>query len=196
MNSKLKNRLDKATKRFEYLTTLKSELEHNSEQLQNKLQTNKQALEVLYDALYIVQSTASSYFDDVVTEAFKAVFSSESDNVYAFKSVFSFYRSKLKCEFAYERDGNQYDPLRSCGFGYADIASTVLRMAYVVLTESAPVIIADEPLKHLSEDNQALAAKVLSRLCSELGLQLILSTHSKEFLVCDKIEKYRLRGVK
>lgn len=125
----------------------------------------------------ITQEKLAIHLSDLVSLALKTVFK----NPYKFKVEFVSKRGGTECNLFYTDDkGNEYSPLNSCGYGAADVASLALRVAYHSLGDTRPVLVFDEPLRHLSTDLMGKASELIESLSKELGLQFIIITHSEE----------------
>lgn len=125
----------------------------------------------------ITQEKLAIHLSDLVSLALKTVFK----NPYKFKVEFVSKRGGTECNLFYTDDkGNEYSPLNSCGYGAADVASLALRVAYHSLGDTRPVLVFDEPLRHLSTDLMGKASELIESLSKELGLQFIIVTHSEE----------------
>jgi len=107
----------------------------------------------------------------VVTSAQDAVFA----NPYSMVVKFEERRNKTECDLLFERGGREIDPLSSSGYGAADIASFALRIsAWSMGTHTRPVLILDEPFKHLKgvvENSNAIG--MMKAISKELGVQII-----------------------
>lgn len=66
-------------------------------------------------------------------------------------------------------------PIDSCGTG---VLQAIQILAYAFLYKPR-LLILDEPDSHLHPNNQRVLAKVLRKVATELGIQVLLSTHSK-----------------
>ena len=66
--------------------------------------------------------------------------------------------------------------------GVVDVVSLALRVAVLLSRRPAlrPVLIADEPLKHLSDEYLPAAAEMLRRLADECGLQMLIVSHEPD----------------
>lgn len=132
-------------------------------------------------AAEITQEKLAIHLSDLVSLALKTVFK----NPYKFKVEFISKRGSTECNLFYlDKQGNEYSPLNSCGYGAADVASLALRVAYHSLGNTRPVLVFDEPLRHLSTDLMGKASELIENLSKELGLQFIIITHSEELAHC------------
>lgn len=66
--------------------------------------------------------------------------------------------------------------------GVVDVVSLAVRVAVLLSRRPAlrPVLIADEPLKHLSDEYLPAAAEMLRRLADECGLQMLIVSHEPD----------------
>ena len=142
------------------------------------------ARSLIQKAAQLTQEKLSSHISDLVSLALRSVF----PDPYEFQAVFENRRNSMECDLNFVKDGHEYKPLDSCGYGAADIASFALRVAYWSLGDTRPLLIWDEPFRQLDKKKQPLAAEMVKRLSQELGLQIIIITHSEELAECaDKV---------
>jgi DNA repair exonuclease SbcCD ATPase subunit len=101
----------------------------------------------------------------------------------------------MECDLVFVKNGNEYKPLDSCGYGAADVASFALRIAYWSLGNTRPVLIWDEPFRQLDKKKQEMAAEMVAKLSKQLGIQIIIITHSDELAECaDKVFKVSMEN--
>lgn len=138
------------------------------------------------------QSQLSIEVSNLVTMALESIF----PEPYKFSCNFMLRRGKTECDLLFERNGEFHDPMSSSGGGVIDVASLGLRVSLWSLTKSSrPVIVLDEPMKHLSSDLRPKAAELIKTLSEELGLQIIMITHAEEFInTADKIFYVNLKN--
>lgn len=117
--------------------------------------------------------------EPIVTSALEVVFGTEA---YGFDVAFEVKRNKTECSLSFTRGGNKYTPLDSTGFGAVDVATFALRLAIwnISTPQSSPLLILDEPFKHISEDLQEKVMQMANILSHKLGIQLLIVTHSKQ----------------
>lgn len=145
------------------------------------LEDLKEAQAIFQEAAKITQQHLSFHLEKIVTQAVSTVFNEPDDDAYEFKVNFVKRRNVLECDLLFHSDGLDLDPLDSCGFGAADIASLALRVAYWKLDEEArPSLILDEPLRNLSKDKQKLASFMIKELSKQLDLQFLVVSHNLE----------------
>lgn len=150
-------------------------LEKN-EKNQGHLENLQVARSLIQKAAQLTQEKLSIHISELVSLALRSVF----EDPYEFQVTFENKRNSMECDLTFVKDGNEYKPLDSCGYGAADVASFALRIAYWSLGETRPVLIWDEPFRQLDKSKQEMAAEMVSRLSKELGLQIIIITHSEE----------------
>lgn len=168
---------DRATQ--EYL----SEKLRNEEKSLLSLQRNaNDLLEVralFQKAAQDTQQKLEFHISNLVSTALAAVF----DDPYTFQLEFVQKRNKTEAELWFVRNGEKMKPIDASGGGAVDVASFALRIAFWSLTKKTrPLIILDEPFKHLSADLQNRASDMLKMLSENLGLQIILVSHIDQLI--------------
>lgn len=116
--------------------------------------------------------------EKLVTLALESVF----PDPYSFKVLFEQKRNKTECSLLFEKDGSQFKPLESSGGGPIDVASLALRMTFWKISDAAPILILDEPLKFVSADYRDSCGMILKELSSRLSVQMIIVSHLPELL--------------
>ena len=144
--------------------------------LVQKLEHLQISRSILQKAAQVTQERLSVHISELVSMALRAVF----DDPYEFEVVFETKRNSTECLLEFAKDGNRYKPLDSCGYGAADVASFALRISYWSLGNTAPILVWDEPFRHLSKSLQVKAADMIKKLSYKLGIQIIIITHSDE----------------
>jgi len=97
---------------------------------------------------------------------------------YTFKMDFAIKRSKSECELQFYNDGHRTNLLDGDSGGILNVACIALRIAVWTLSTADDCLILDEALANLSLDLQPLMGEVLHELSKELGLQIIMVSHS------------------
>lgn len=102
------------------------------------------------------------------------------EDPYALDVSFAIKNNASACAIKFKRGESLLSPLDSSGYGAANIASFALRVALwgMAIPKSAPVLILDESFKELSANYHDMAGLMLKEISKDMGLQLILSTHS------------------
>jgi DNA repair exonuclease SbcCD ATPase subunit len=133
-----------------------------------------EAREIIQKAAQLTQKSLEVRLSEIVSEALELVF----DDLNLGLSVqFVPKRNSTECEMYITEDGEEYDPLGSCGFGVADVASFTLRVAMWSLNKNANIMIFDEPFRNLDDDRISQAALLLTTLSTELDIQMVVVTH-------------------
>lgn len=72
--------------------------------------------------------------------------------------------------------------LADVGGGVVDVVAFALRLSVVAMSRRtvAPIIIADEPFRHVSSDRMGYVAQMVRRLADELKVQIIVVSHEPE----------------
>ncbi len=176
--------LNKAQGRKELLEQQLGILVDTNEINQTYLEDLQVSRSLIQKAAQLTQEKLSVHISDLVSLALRSVF----DDPYEFQATFENRRNSMECDLTFVKNGNEYKPLDSCGYGAADVASFALRIAYWSLGNTRPVLIWDEPFRQLDKKKQGMAAEMVSKLSKELGLQIIIITHSEELAECaDKV---------
>ena|ERR1700733_14581258 len=150
----------------------------------HQLALAEQAQQLLQHVAQQVQETAHRQISQVVTRCLKSVF---GEGAYEFRIDFERKRGKTEARLFFVREGQEVDPMEAAGGGVLDIASLALRVAALMLARPRRrrLICLDEPCRFLSRANQEKARELLETLASELGFQVILTTHS-DALTCGR----------
>jgi len=150
---------------------------------QEKKEKNLLLLEDLHMSRDIIQKAAQrtqqhleKHITNIVSLALQSIF----DNPYEFKIEFVTRRNTTECDLLLTKDGKDYSPLESCGYGVADVCSFALRIAYWKLQDiSRNTLILDEPFRFCDKAKHSLIAKMLKELSHSLGIQFIIVTHEQ-----------------
>jgi DNA repair exonuclease SbcCD ATPase subunit len=196
----LRNRLEKQKgKREEIeenLTTLKAEIR----ELTRSLHRHEQAKEIITTVGNITQQQLSVHISDITSLALESVFT----NPYALKVDFVQRRNKTECDLMFERDGNMLNPMKESGVGATDVAAFALRIASwsMQIPHTRPIIVLDEPFKHLKglEQNK-LVLEMIREISHRMGIQIIMVSDERiprEDIVeaADKVFEVRIRNGK
>ena len=180
---------DEVNKALAKLSKDRATQEYLSEKLRNEeksllsLQRNaNDLLEVralFQKAAQDTQQKLEFHISNLVSTALAAVF----DDPYTFQLEFVQKRNKTEAELWFVRNGEKMKPIDASGGGAVDVASFALRIAFWSLTKKTrPLIILDEPFKHLSADLQNRASDMLKMLSENLCLQIILVSHIDQLI--------------
>jgi len=137
------------------------------------LRLNEKALEIMKQVAIETQRQLQYHISDITSTALEAVF----DDPYELIVEFVERRNKTECDIFFSRDDSRIDPLEASGYGAVDVASFALQVASWSMENprSRPVLILDEPFKHLKgeEANQRMLSMV-QEISKKLGLQIIM----------------------
>jgi DNA repair exonuclease SbcCD ATPase subunit len=158
--------------------------------LQSNLKTQKECT-ALFQALSAkLQEQTTRKVADIVTKAYQFIF--QNDDQFIIDTEIK--RDIPSAQFYIKKaDGRTFDPLEEEGGGVVDVISFSLRVAALLLCSPKlnSVLVLDEPFKHLSNSTfpyRERAADFLTKLSEEYGVQILLTTHAKEFeAAADKV---------
>jgi DNA repair ATPase RecN len=126
------------------------------------------------------QSIVEKKLSKLVTSALHTVY---PENPYNFILRFEKKRNATECKLLFEKNEQEFNPLEESGGGPIDIASIALLISFIMIEKKNPIIILDEPMKHMSKKRSIIAAKFLKSICENLGLQIIMVTHLDEIIL-------------
>jgi len=99
---------------------------------------------------------------------------------YDFEIEFEIRRNKTECDIWLTKGGERVKPTDSSGGGVCDITSLGLLLAFYFLKPNRPLMIWDEPCKHLSKDYSPAAGDMIKMLTDKLKMQILMVTHNKD----------------
>lgn len=142
---------------------------------------HKEAQQVAQEAARVAQEASHTQIAQIVSRCLQSVF----NEPYEFKIVFDKKRGKTQARFVFMLEGEEVDPLRNSAGGEVDVASFALRLAALMLHKPGlrRLLVLDESFKHLSRPFRPRVAQLLEELSEELGVQILLVTHSPELEV-------------
>lgn len=159
------------------------------------LKKHEQAREVIRTVGLATQQQLEYHFSDIVTSALEAVF----PDPYSLSVKFIERRGKTECDLGFQKGDSIFDPLGATGGGAIDVASFALRIAAWSMQRPRPrpVMVLDEPFRHLSTNLQARAGAMLRQISERLQVQMLIVTHEEELEACaDRIFEVRqVKGV-
>lgn len=147
-----------------------------------------EAQKIIQDVAEAVQNEAHRQISGVVSRCLEAVF---GDDAYALKIAFEKKRGKTEARLTFERGGLVLDdPPSEGGGGQVDVAAFALRLACLVLSrpKKRMLLILDEPFRFVSKDYRPRVCEMLQALSRDMGLQIVMVTHSEEFMAGKVIE--------
>jgi DNA repair exonuclease SbcCD ATPase subunit len=129
-----------------------------------------------------VQGKAQRKVSALVSRCLREVF---GEHAYLFRLKLEAKRGKTEARPVFVRDGKELDPVDESGLGQVDVAAFALRLAALLL-HNPPVrrmMVLDEPFKWVSEEYLPRVRDLLEALATELGVQIVMSTHLRELEV-------------
>lgn len=151
-----------------------------------------EALAVVREVERATQAELGRSLERIAGAALAAVF----PDPYSLRVEFVEARGQVEARITYERDGvGGLDPLDEAGLGTVDVASLALRAAVWRLGRGRALLVLDEPTKWVSEERQGAVGDALVEISRDLGLQVILVTHSEELAArADRTWRLLLEG--
>lgn len=182
--SEYKNKLSSAQGQRAYIGRQIIEEETLIDSYVDKLHSLEEAQVFLQKVAQATQEQLRVHIKDIVQLCLDSVWPGEVE----FDLIYEVKRGKTEARLVFIIDGEEVDPLDADGGGLVDIASFALRIAVWTLGNTRNTIVLDEPMKHLSDNLQPLAAEIIKELSEKLGLQIIMITHRKELTgIADKV---------
>jgi ABC-type glutathione transport system ATPase component len=122
---------------------------------------------------------AKTLIEELVTRALRAIF---TDRDYKFIIRQEVKRGVSAVDFAVMDNGMELNLTDEVGGGIVDVVSLVLRISFLVLyrPKMRQFLVLDEPTAHVGATYQGNVGKFLKQLTNEMGIQILLTTHSQE----------------
>ena len=188
--SELRRRIDRDLSRLDSAkhTFFKEKAELDSAK-EHKLDV-LEALNIVQRVAQELQEKAHKRIATIVSEALAAVFANDPEGPYEFAIQFQRKRNRTEARLVFTRDGNEYDPSEDVGGGVLATASFSLRLSALLLSQPPlrRIVVMDEPLAQLSREYQPAAAALIEKLSKELGVQILLVTHSEHLKIGKVVE--------
>ena len=166
--------------RYEQLIGRRDQLQQQLLGVENLIKKLKRRTRIAEKAIHVVrvvaletQSQLEYQLSDTITAAEVAVFGADA---YELAVEFKERRGKTECDLLFRRGDQLLDPISSTGYGTVDVAAFALRIAcWSMGRQHAPVLILDEPYRHLKGSGPNLRAiQMTKEVSKELGLQIIM----------------------
>ncbi len=156
-------------------------------QAKERLRDAEEAQALVQRVAQGVQEQVHSQIASVVTRCLETVF---QDQAYQFQIKFLKRRGRTEAELVFLRDGQEFSPTEECGGGVVDLASFALRLSCMMLLRPRVrrFLALDEPFRFLSQEYQPKVRELLETLSKELGLQVIIVTHSPDLATGKVVE--------
>lgn len=158
---RLSTELEKATAEQTYLTERQNFILEAMVAIQQVAMETQQALII--------------HLEDIVNKVLQTCFPE-----YSFKMDFDVGRDKSTCLLKFFKGDNETDLLDGDSGGALNTATIALRIAVWSLSGSDNCLVLDEAFSNLSPALHHPMGEVLAELCHELGLQIILISHSRD----------------
>lgn len=153
----------------------------------------KREIKVSKEAQTIIQLVAKETQQELeyrIAEPVSLCLSSVFDDPYEFIVDFVIRREKTECDLLFGRRGMILKPVDASGIGNVDVAGFGTRVAVWSLSSprSRPILILDEPFKHLKGIEQNIRViQMVKTISKQLGLQIVMV--SDERVPLKEIEK-------
>jgi len=172
MLSELRNQFERLSGEQAQLEKQIKELTREKAQHTRQEKIAERAREIVRTVALQTQQQLEFRISGMVSSAQEAVF----DDPYGLVARFEERRGKTECDLLFSREGQEFDPLASSGYGAVDVAAFALRVAaWCMGKTSAPILLLDEPFKHLKgEEQNRRAIEMVHKLSEQLGLQVIM----------------------
>lgn len=183
-----RRRLDRTTAERELLIRQRKQLElqHNEKSVElDKLAQVIRLMESLADA---GQKEMIGLITKIATVGMTEVFGSPILLVAEVREK----RGTQGLELKLVIDGNLRD-LDQVGGGLIDVLSFILQVAVVKLMGAAPVLLLDEPFKHLSKNYLPRISQLVNSLASLMGMQIVIVTHENQLVTGDFVYRLELK---
>ena len=160
-------------------------LQKNLIDIQARLIEAKDKIETLLSCRAFFQKEAEVAQEDVITLLSSVVSMALADvfpDPYTCVIESGIKRNSTEAVVLFEREDVKVEPKDSAGGGPVDVASFAARVAFVHLSRSQPIIIADEPFKYVSRNLLSKCPEMLHMLSEKLGMQFIIISHLEEVI--------------
>lgn len=136
---------------------------------EDTLESQRKALALLQDVASKTQTQLKEAVERVVQNCIDLLFPG-----YEFRVNFIPKRGKVDAEFRICKDKVELDPLASSGGGVVDAVSFSLRAGCLRLAGKRPLLLLDEPFKHVRGEPRKELGRVLSTLVEKMGVQVLM----------------------
>ena len=130
----------------------------------------EEAAVCLQQAAKETQNLLKVRIEDMVQAALDIVFPGR----YVFETEFVTRRDQIEFDIWLSKDGTRMNPLDSNGGGVVDVLSSALRTACWTLSGAAPILLQDEPYKHIRGAARQRLGDMQAALSELLGLQIVM----------------------
>lgn len=180
LDSSIIDRIQEEEQNYRDLLRRKEETDRDVVRLQKEVEDIQVVQKLILTAAKQTQEAIEVEITKLISQALQAIF----DDPYEFKITFVERRNQLEADLSLIRNGEEFDIMNDCGGGVVDVVSMVLRVCAILLSGRRRILIADEPGRMISAEYQIRMSEFLQRLGKELGMQIIIVTHSEAFSEC------------
>lgn len=183
----IRKKTDKLLAEYRHAKRCVTEEKEHLAAASDAVQNAQEAQGILQGIAETVQNQAHQRIASVVSRCLEAVF---GDNSYEFRIRFESKRGRTEANLVFVRDDEELEPTEASGGGVVDIASFALRVACLVLShpQKRRLLVLDEAFRFVSADYLPAVREMLLTLAKEMGIQMVLVTHSPMLQVGKVIE--------
>lgn len=176
---------------------LLSRLDHARRQVKEEKKTLAEAKEhltavteaqrIVNEVARTVQASAHGQIAATVTRCLQAVF---GDDAPEFRILFEKKRGRTEARLVFVQGDHEVDPESGQSGGVLEVAAFALRLSALLLAvpKRRRLLVVDEPFRCLSKQYRPAVRDLLGKLSEELGVQIIMVTHSEEFVTGKVVE--------
>lgn len=161
-----------------------SSAEANIETLRGELDDLGEVTEVLQQLVSLKREEIQKKVENLVTYGLRSIF--EEDLTFKIVTGTRAKQTTMEMKVVHVVKGTvvETDILTAHGGGLIQVVALLLRIVVLLFARPSPtrVLILDESLAHLSREYLANAGELLKQLASRLGIQILMVTHSPEFI--------------
>lgn len=152
----------------------KSELDCNLKTIAKDYKTAESARKIVNEVMLSTQNQVKEFIENITTTALQVVFG----NKYSFVIDYEIKRNNSEASIYIVHDGLKLS-MDEVGGGVLDIVAIGLRLAlWSISKHIQPILILDEPGKHVSQDKQGVFAEMLKKISEMFNLQIIVISHT------------------
>ena len=167
--AELQRKVTAGRARLDVLTSDIRKKRKSIKDLGETLENQKKASALLQDVASKTQDLLKHAVENTVQGCIDLLFPG-----YEFRVNFVPKRGKVDAEFRICKDGVELDPMASSGGGVVDAVSFALRAGCLRLANKRPLLLLDEPFKHLRGEPRRELGRVLSTLVDTMGVQVLM----------------------
>jgi len=174
----MKSRILELKSKADYINTRYNELEKEMESLKKSYEKINAIFDIFKEASGYTLKHLITYLENLTKHTCKILFPSQNFQV---KFEFVERRGTRQIDIKLYQDEKEVN-ITDGGGGLISILNIILQIAFINLSKNKNTLFADEPLAPLSNDRQALSAKIINDICEDLEMQIIMVSHQREFI--------------